>query len=306
MIDPNSIMHIEDTMVRTQANQTQVLKFDDIPQYDTEAYDIYSDKDFKKYIQDVEKDVRSSIEYRRAIQFLKDNMGMNESAFMDGVSSKDSNKVKIELHHSPFTLFDITLIVFNKRLYLGESLEIWATSKEVCKLHYYLVVGLVALTKTEHELVHNSYLFVPADKVLGDYGKFIVYYKKFMSPEQLELIDRIEEYSMTYNRAQNEIILQNNIITLDTSVAYSLPKFEDVKQLMDQKIEEIKGNGYQLLSVSDEELRDASLQRQVFNNINETSNCVSFNYDLVKPYTEPTNCVTFNKNLIGKYSLNVV
>jgi hypothetical protein len=75
---------------------------------------------------------------------------------------------------------------------------------------------------------------------------------------------------------------------------------------MDQKIEEIKGNGYQLLSVSDEELRDASLQRQVFNNINETSNCVSFNYDLVKPYTEPTNCVTFNKNLIGKYSLNVV
>ena len=46
MIDPNSIMHIEDTMVRTKANQLQVLKFDDIPQYETEAYDIYSDKDY--------------------------------------------------------------------------------------------------------------------------------------------------------------------------------------------------------------------------------------------------------------------
>ena len=183
MIDPNSIMHIEDTMVRTKANQLQVLKFDDIPQYETEAYDIYSDKDFKKYIQDVEREVRSSIEYKRAIQFLKENMGMNESAFMEAISSRDGDKIKIELHHSPFTLFDISLIVFNKRLYCNESLEIWATSKEVAKLHYYLVVGLVALSKTEHQLVHNQYLFVPSTKVLGDYGNFIVYYKKFMTPE---------------------------------------------------------------------------------------------------------------------------
>lgn len=266
MIDPNSIMHIEDTTKRTKENQLQVLKFEDIPQYDVETYDIYSDKDFKKYIQDVEKEVRSSIEYRRAIRYLKENMGMNESAFMDGIASDSDNKISIELHHSPFTLFDISLIVFNKRLFYGESLELQATAKEVTKLHYYLVVGLVALTKTEHELVHNSYLFVPADKVLGDYGKFITYYKNFMTPEQIDTIDRIEEYSMTYNRAQNEIILQNNLITLDTSVSYTLPKFEDVKALMDSKIQEVKDNGYQLLSVNDEALKDESEQRQLFNN----------------------------------------
>ena len=266
MIDPNSIMHIEDTTKRTKENQLQVLKFEDIPQYDVETYDIYSDKDFKKYIQDVEKEVRSSIEYRRAIRYLKENMGMNESAFMDGIALDSDNKISIELHHSPFTLFDISLIVFNKRLFYGESLELQATAKEVTKLHYYLVVGLVALTKTEHELVHNSYLFVPADKVLGDYGKFITYYKNFMTPEQIDTIDRIEEYSMTYNRAQNEIILQNNLITLDTSVSYTLPKFEDVKALMDSKIQEVKDNGYQLLSVNDEALKDESEQRQLFNN----------------------------------------
>ncbi len=45
MIDPNSIKHIEDTTQRTTENQLQVLKFDDIPEYDIEAYDIYSDKD---------------------------------------------------------------------------------------------------------------------------------------------------------------------------------------------------------------------------------------------------------------------
>lgn len=284
MIDPNSIMHIEDTTQRTKENQLQVLKFDTIPEYDTETYDIYSDKDFKKYIQDVEKEVRGSIEYKRAIRYLKNYMGMNESAFLEGIESTNDNKISIELHHSPFTLFDIALIVFNKRLYYGESLELQATAKEVTKLHYYLVVGLVALTKTEHELVHKSYLFVPADKVLGNYGKFIDYYRNFMTPEQIDTIDRIEQYSLTYNQAQNEIILQNNLITLDTSVAYSLPKFEDIKVLMDQKVQEVKDNGYQLLSVNDEELRDQSSQNQYFNNTDGLVEAVRFDPTLKDKY----------------------
>ena len=299
MIDPNSVMHIEDTKVRTQANQLQVLKFDGIPQYETETYDIYSDKDFKKFIADVEKEVRGSIEYRRCIQFLKDNMGMSESAFMEGISSKESSKIKIELHHTPFTLFDISLIVFNKRLYYGESLELEAVAKEVCKLHYYLVVGLVALSKTEHELVHNQYLFVPCTKVLGNYGKFMDYYHNFMTPEQLEIIDRIEMMSDQYAAiaAQNEIILQNNLITLDTSNAYELPKFDEVKHLMERKIQQIEDNGYQLLSITDEQLRDQSLKRQVFNNINESVNCVEFHPERIKrndTNTEFIYCVEFH------------
>ena len=284
MIDPNSIMHIEDTTQRTKENQLQVLKFEDIPEYNAETYDIYSDKDFKKYIQDVEKEVRSSIEYKRAIRYLKAYMGMNESAFLEGIESTNDNKISIELHHSPFTLFDISLIVFNKRLYYGESLELQATAKEVTKLHYYLVVGLVALTKTEHQLVHNSYLFVPAQKVLGNYGKFIDYYRDFMTPEQIDTIDRIEQYSLTYNQAQNEIILQNNIITLDTSVAYTLPKFEDVKALMDQKVQEVKDNGYQLLSVNDEALKAQSDDIQYFNNTDGLQEAVRFDESLKNKY----------------------
>ena len=305
MIDPNSIKHIEDTEVRTVANQLQVLAFDSIPQYETETYDIYSDKDFKKFINDVEAQVRKSIEYKRCIQFLKDNMGMNESPFMEGVSSKDSPKVKIELHHSPFTLFDIALIVFNKRLYYGESLELQAVAKEVCKLHYYLVVGLVALTKTQHELVHNQYLFVPCTRVLGDYGKFMDYYHNFMTPEQLEMIDRIEDMSDNYAQyaAQNEIVLQNNLITLDTSKAYELPNFDEVKALMQNKVQEIENNGYQILSITDEQLRDQSLNRQVYNNINASSNCVEFHPERIKQpkqNEEYISCVTFNPELIKK------
>jgi hypothetical protein len=290
MIDPNSIMHIEDAEVKTKANQFQVLKFDSIPQYDTDTYDIYSDKDFKRFIFDVEREVRGSIEYKRLIKFLKDNMGLNESPFQENITSRDGNRISMELHHTPFTLFDISLIVFNKRLYYNESLELEAVAKEVTKLHYYLVVGLVSLSKTEHELVHKSYLFVPCNKVMGNYGKFIDYYHKFMTPEQLELIDRIEQYSQTYNESQNEVILQNNLITLDTSNAYELPKFDEVKSLMESKVQEIQNNGYQLLSLSDQELRDKSLQRQVYNNVNEASNCVTFHPEWIK---KPQNSATY-------------
>ena len=277
MIDPNNLLHIEDTIQRELQNQLKVLVFDSIPEYDVQSYDIYSDKEFKKFIQDVEKDVRSSIEYKRFIQFIKTHMGMNESTFMEDIEQRSGGgKIKIEQHHSPFTLLDIAVIVFNKRFYYNESLDLRQVSKEVTKLHYYLVVGLVPLTKTEHQLVHNMYLFVPADRVFGDYGKFINYYKEFMSPEQLDIIYRIEQYSLEYNRAANEIILQNNLITLDTSVSYSLPKFDNVLGMLEDKVNNIKSNGYKLLSVEEEKRQEENKDKEYFNNKTDLIECIRF------------------------------
>ena len=76
---------------------------------------------------------------------------------------------------------------------------------------------------------------------------------------------------------------------------------------MDKKIEEIKDNGYQLLSITDEELRDASLKRQVFNNVNEMSNCVSFNPNIIDMQKEkPVECVSFNPSLIDRSRLGMI
>ena len=265
MIDPNNLLHIEDTTKRKKGNQLQVLKIDNIPEYDIKTYDIYSDKEFKKYLQNIEKEVRGSIEYKRAIQYIKNYMGTNESTFMEDIEQRPGGKIHIEQHHSPFTLADISLIVFNKRYYYKEDLSVQQVAKEVTKLHYYLIVGLVPLTKTEHQLVHNRYLFVPADRVLGDYGKFIDYYKEFMTPEQIDTINRIEDYSRTYNEAQNQIVLQNNLITLDTSNAYALPEFSKIQNLLQDRIDTIKSNGYQLLSV-DEERQQEENSKEYFNN----------------------------------------
>ena len=286
MIDPNNLLHIENTEQRKTENQLQVLEINSIEEDEEPLYDIYNNKDFKKYIGDIEKEVRGSFEYQRAIQYIKNYMGANKSPFMEGVNNKDYEKVKIELHHSPFTLFDISLIVFYKRRYFGESIEIEPVAKEVAKLHYYLVVGLISLTKTEHQLVHNNYLFVPSTKVLGDYGKFISYYDQFIPPEYKEIIDRIEEYSLTYNQAQNEIILQNNLVTLDTKKAYELPDFNKLKLAMETNANRIKSNGYQLLSIEEQKRQDENANTKIFNNVEKPESYNSTEY-------EYSNCVRF-------------
>lgn len=218
------------------------LEFDD-----EELYDLSSDKDFKKYIFDIEKDVRGSWEYKRFIQFLRNNMDMNKCSFLPYVSNVDSTKIRIEIHHSPFTLWDICIIIFNKRKYYYEDLRVQSVAKEVAMCHYNLLVGLIPLSETIHQLVHNGFLFIPADLVMGRYGLFVEYYKEFISTELLDSLEEIEAYSRVYNETifNKEILSQKSVIINPNNI-YTLPSMEDISIAMKNRIAEIKDNYYSL------------------------------------------------------------
>ena len=159
MIDPGNIIPID---IETRPT---IKRFKDIPEPDFEDYDIFDDKDFKRYVQDVEKMVRNSREYKRLIKYLRENMGMDRDIFYENVSNADRSKMKIEIHHTPFDLYTIVQVVIQKRLFYNENMDIEMVSKEVMELHYKLMIGLVPLSTTAHELVHNKYLFVPTDTI---------------------------------------------------------------------------------------------------------------------------------------------
>ena len=115
-------------------------------------------------------------------------------------------------------------------------------AKEVMFLHYNLYVGLIPLSETVHELVHNNYLFIPMDKVLGKYQEFINLYQDYMTPEQLDVLERNIDASRTYyDDLKNNPILQKSYVYLDITGAYDLPLFEDVIDKMNLKIKELKG-----------------------------------------------------------------
>lgn len=187
---------------------SEVMLINEIPEYTTEDYDLFNEKDFKKYIDDIERMVRSSKEYRDYIQYLRNYMDMNASAFFANVNNIESTKIKIEIHHTPFTLFDITLTVFNKRSRLQEQLDIEMVAKEVAYLHYFLYVGLIPLSKTEHKLVHTQSLFIPLNLVLGKFDQFIEMYRTDIPEDAMARYNTYKDMTEHYNASVNTSILQ--------------------------------------------------------------------------------------------------
>lgn len=229
----------------------QVMVMDDIPDYDIQDYDLFNEKDFKKYIEDIERLVRSSREYREAVQYMRKYINMNSSLFFRNVNNIESTKIKIELHHYPFTLFDIVITVFNKRTRLQEPLDVELVAKEVAYLHYFLVIGLVPLSKTEHKLVHNQALFIPLELngnpiVLGDYNKFVEMYEKDIPEDAMVRFNTYKELTANYNQITNTQILEISPTYLklpgsdeNTLGAYNLSDLQQVLQLTQNKVKAI-------------------------------------------------------------------
>ena len=207
-------------------------------------FDLNDEKQFKKYIQTIEKVVRSSYEYREYTNYLREYMDMNQCAFYQNVNNTDTSKVRIEIHHEPLSLYDMCLIVYNKRQAFNEPLDEEYMAKEVMYLHYNLMVGLIPLAETVHQLVHASYLFVPTTAVLGKYREFVNRYEPYMLPEQLETLEHIEEATKAYRDDDAKTLLGKNYIYMDLSGAYELPKTEDIISMLKERIRDIVDNNH--------------------------------------------------------------
>lgn len=233
------------TEISSQPYYNGIIVLDEVPAFDMQEFDIYDEKDFKKYIQEVEKVCRTSFEYRHFVNYLRDYMDMNKCSFFQNVSNKETFKIKIELHHCPFTLYDIVMTVFNKRMFYHESLEVEMVAKEVMYIHYFCMVGIIPLAETVHELVHKQIVFIPLDSVFGNYEEFINDYREFIPEESMNKYEAMSAQTLAYNEELNLQVLQQSplIIQLpgdDGSGTYNLPKLEAVVNLMKQKVIEMK------------------------------------------------------------------
>lgn len=232
-----------------QFEKANIISMEEIPPYEVEDYDLFNEKEFKKYISDIERLVRQSMEYQMLIQYLRQYMDMNSSPFLRNVS--------IEIHHTPFTLFDITMTIFNKRSRNQESLGVEMVAKEVAYIHYLLYVGLVPLSKTEHKLVHNQALFVPLDIVLGAYDQFINLYEKDIPPDAMERYNIYKEMTRTYNHMENTKVLEISptYVQLPGNTflgAYTLPELNTILDKTKDRLLDMKEkNTYKLPSNTD-------------------------------------------------------
>lgn len=187
------------------------------------------DKNKADLIKYFEKGIRDSFEYRWLIDMFKTTLDVKSCVFFKGYSIE--NGMKLEFHHHPFTLFDYTEAVVNKQLeehdddehglYVLEN----EVMREVCMIHYKLMVGLVPLDPTSHAQVHDHKLDIPPQLIIGNYQKFYSDYYNYISQEAkdkyntyLELNPKDQELAFPTNYSYKPMIVNasnKNIITVD-------------------------------------------------------------------------------------------
>ena len=237
----------EDSMMTIQPNDVDIVKIPkDIPVMDIEDYDLFDDKEREKYINDLERHVRSSYEYRNMVQYLREYMNMNSCAFIPNITNEVNRKIKIELHHSPVTLRDICVTILNKRMKNNEILTIESVAYEVMFVHYSLMVGLIPLSETAHQLVHSQYIFIPTDKVYGYYKNFVKTYNDYIDPELLDKLDELERLTIagTYNDSYKEV-LEKKYITIDMEGNNQFDKLHELQELLKEKLSGLRGESIQ-------------------------------------------------------------
>lgn len=166
---------------------------------------LVTDRDRAKCIAKIERKVRSSLEYKDYVKYLKDYTGLDKCIFFNKISSKNKRHVSIEMHHEPFTLYDIAEVVLTKFITTDEKINISLMASEVMKIHYSNMVGLVPLSKTAHQIVHNSpdKAFVPLSFVYGEYSKFLEEYDEYISKDE-DLCNRLyDKLERAIERTEN-------------------------------------------------------------------------------------------------------
>lgn len=150
-----------------------------------------TEKDKRKFIEQVKREIRASKEYKDYIRFLKDNMDMDKCAFFSNIKHNKDNKISIEIHHEPFTLDDIVRTVITKQMEEGKPLNDLDVADEVMELHYNDMVGLVPLSKTIHDVIHSdtNKLFVPLNLCYGNFKKFVEDYQDYMEDDILTRLE---------------------------------------------------------------------------------------------------------------------
>ena len=228
----------DNTHINLVPNDIEKIQIENLPPFDIGDYDLNDEKEMRKYLFDIERTCRNSYAYKKFIGFLREHVDMNKCSFYENVNNIESYSIKIHIHHTPLTLFDIVEIVVRKRTAMKESLNVNLVAKEIMLLHYLMLVGLIPLSETVHELIHNGYLFIPTDHVFGRYREFIDRYKEYIDSQLMKTLESAEEYTKTYDFMKETEVLKMRMVYIDPSGSYEFPVFKEIVEKIKENIDQ--------------------------------------------------------------------
>lgn len=178
---------------------------------------VTNDKQRVKLIKTIESYCRSAMEYTDVITYLRKYVNMDQCTFLDNFKA-GSKRGMIEIHHAPYTLFSIVDIVMRKQEEQLGYIDEFIVAEEVMRLHYMGLVGLVPLSITVHQLVHDGQIHVPLWCV---YGRFVEFTKKYYDWIPDEIISALsEEIKLSRKFREDPEALKENSRILEVQYVY--------------------------------------------------------------------------------------
>lgn len=222
--------------------KTRKTKDNDIELSSKENYQIISffqgtiidNKEYKKFISAVERIVRTSNEYKKYLSFLKEDNRLNRCSILGNI---DDEMASIELHHYPFTLYQIVELEIERMLKNKIKINTFNVANNVLKLHFDNLVGLVPLSISVHEAVHNGEIFIDLKQCYGNIKQFIEIYKDYILDEDFDKLKKIYEYSKQ-NMSSNSKDLFNVNGEYKFNNKLTIKKIEDLNLLLKNEIPE--------------------------------------------------------------------
>ena len=179
--------------------------------FDKSPLDLSDPKIRDKFIKGIEKNVRTSRQYKRYIDYLKREKGLNHCAIFGNIeSNKKGGKTKIEMHHGPvFTLYDIASIVLEKHLMQNNpKINTFTIASEILDLHRRNLIQVVMLSQTVHKSMDNKEKapFISMDMTWGNLMGFVEEYGQYFSPQHRS---NLKKYIVNYQKN-----LENNKLNM--------------------------------------------------------------------------------------------
>ena len=112
---------------------------------------------------------------------------MNQCEFFENFKA-GKRKGMIEIHHSPFDLYTIVDVVMQKMEKTEGYLDELVIADKVLQMHYEGLIGLIPLSITAHQLVHDGKLIVPLNCVYGRFVEFTNLFYNELGEERLEIL----------------------------------------------------------------------------------------------------------------------
>ena len=221
-------IHKEKDVKSVDYENKRVKILNDIDKAEFYCYDFMERGSMDKFIKRVERLVRKSYEYRSYIKYLKNELSMTQFTFFSNVDVGDIKGLTLEMHHYPFTLYDIVSAVINQKVYENETeMTDFSIADEVMQLHYKNQVGLVPMSKTNHKLAHNGELFINLNSVFGDVKTFLNKYNMGIGSELNERLEKLISISKQDNKELNTDILEKYFTEIKSTQFRELEPIEN-------------------------------------------------------------------------------